>query len=99
MIGSNYNFAKIREALALQCAVSLTENRVGSKEAYLFNYNGEPHGLRRRPDQKDDTVRMQEFFDYLLKERTEARHGWRKGFRKSRGSRRNTSIMRCMGRM
>jgi hypothetical protein len=38
------------------------------KEAYLINYNGEPHGLRRRPDQKDDTVRMQEFFDYLLKD-------------------------------
>lgn len=45
----------------------LSLRRLG-KEAYLFNYNGEPHGLRRRPDQKDYTVRMQEFFDYLLKD-------------------------------
>lgn len=45
----------------------LSMRRLG-KEAYLFNYNGEPHGLRRRPDQKDYTVRMQEFFDYLLKD-------------------------------
>jgi dipeptidyl aminopeptidase/acylaminoacyl peptidase len=45
----------------------LSLRRMG-KEAYLFNYNGEPHGLRRRPDQKDYTVRMQEFFDYLLKD-------------------------------
>jgi dienelactone hydrolase len=37
------------------------------KEAYFFNYNGEPHGLRKRPNQKDYTVRMQEFFDHYLK--------------------------------
>jgi len=37
------------------------------KEAYLFNYNGEPHGLRRRINQKDYTVRMQQFFDHFLK--------------------------------
>ncbi len=37
------------------------------KVAYLFNYNGEPHGIRRRPDQKDFTVRMQQFFDHYLK--------------------------------
>ena len=37
------------------------------KEAYLFNYNGEFHGLRRRPDQRDWTVRMQQFFDHHLK--------------------------------
>ncbi len=40
--------------------------RVG-KEVYLWNYNGEPHGLRRRANQKDYTVRMQQFFDHLLK--------------------------------
>ncbi len=45
----------------------LSLRRLG-KEAYLFNYNGEPHGLRRRPDQKDYTVRMQEFFDFELKD-------------------------------
>jgi dipeptidyl aminopeptidase/acylaminoacyl peptidase len=38
------------------------------KEVYLFNYNGEAHGLRRRPDQKDYTVRMQQFFDHFLKD-------------------------------
>jgi dipeptidyl aminopeptidase/acylaminoacyl peptidase len=37
------------------------------KEAYLFNYNGEFHGLRRRHNQKDFAVRMQQFFDHFLK--------------------------------
>jgi dipeptidyl aminopeptidase/acylaminoacyl peptidase len=37
------------------------------KEVYLFNYNGELHGLRRRVNQKDYTVRMQQFFDHYLK--------------------------------
>lgn len=37
------------------------------KEVYMFNYNGEPHGLRRRPNQKDYTRRLQEFFDHKLK--------------------------------
>ena len=37
------------------------------KEAYLFNYNGELHGLRKRHNQKDYTVRMQQFFDFHLK--------------------------------
>jgi hypothetical protein len=30
------------------------------------------YGLRRRPDQKDDTVRLQEFFDYFIEGHTEA---------------------------
>ena len=38
-----------------------------NKEAYMFNYNGEYHGLRRRHNQKDYTRRLQEFFDYHLK--------------------------------
>jgi dipeptidyl aminopeptidase/acylaminoacyl peptidase len=38
-----------------------------NKEAYFFNYNGEPHGIRRRPNQKDYTRRLQEFFDHFLK--------------------------------
>ncbi|HEX5082294.1 MAG TPA: prolyl oligopeptidase family serine peptidase, partial [Blastocatellia bacterium] len=38
-----------------------------NKEIYMFNYNGEPHGLRRRPNQKDYTRRLQEFFDHFLK--------------------------------
>src|SRR5262249_5499954 len=37
------------------------------KEVYLWSYNGELHGLRRRNDQKDYTVRMQQFFDHFLK--------------------------------
>ncbi len=37
------------------------------KPAWMFNYNGEAHGLRQRPNQKDFTVRMQEFFDHYLK--------------------------------
>jgi dipeptidyl aminopeptidase/acylaminoacyl peptidase len=37
------------------------------KEVYFFSYNGEPHNLRRRANQKDYTMRMQQFFDYYLK--------------------------------
>jgi dipeptidyl aminopeptidase/acylaminoacyl peptidase len=38
-----------------------------NKEVYMFTYNGEPHNLRRRADQKDYALRMQQFFDYYLK--------------------------------
>ncbi|HMX28624.1 MAG TPA: prolyl oligopeptidase family serine peptidase, partial [Blastocatellia bacterium] len=38
-----------------------------NKEVYFFSYNGEPHGIRRRPNQKDYTQRLQEFFDHYLK--------------------------------
>lgn len=44
----------------------LALRRLG-KESYLFSYNGEPHGLRRRPNQKDYTLRLQEYFDHYLK--------------------------------
>jgi dipeptidyl aminopeptidase/acylaminoacyl peptidase len=44
----------------------LALRRLG-KEVYLFNYRGEPHGLRRRVNQADYTVRMQQFFDHHLK--------------------------------
>jgi dienelactone hydrolase len=44
----------------------LALRRLG-KEAYLFNYNDERHGLRRRATQMDYTVRMQQFFDHHLK--------------------------------
>ena len=37
------------------------------KEVYLFSYNGEPHGIRRRVNQKDYARRLQEFFDHQLK--------------------------------
>lgn len=45
----------------------LSLRRLG-KEVYLWNYNGEAHGLRKRPTQKDYTVRMQQFFDHFLKD-------------------------------
>lgn len=37
------------------------------KEVYLFNYNGQDHGLRRRADMKDWTKRMQQYFDHHLR--------------------------------
>lgn len=37
------------------------------KEAYLINYNGEFHGLRRRHNQKDFALRLQQYFDHFLK--------------------------------
>ncbi len=37
------------------------------KEVYMFNYNGEKHGIRKRQNQKDYTRRIQEFFDHKLK--------------------------------
>jgi acetyl esterase/lipase len=44
----------------------LALRRLG-KEAYFFNYNGQPHGLQNRADQKDYTIRMQQYFDHFLK--------------------------------
>jgi dipeptidyl aminopeptidase/acylaminoacyl peptidase len=38
------------------------------KEAYMFVYNGEAHGLRNRDNQKHWTVHMAEYFDYFLKD-------------------------------
>ena len=39
------------------------------KEAYLFNYNGEPHGLRKAQNKRDWTRRMAEYFDHHLRGR------------------------------
>jgi dipeptidyl aminopeptidase/acylaminoacyl peptidase len=44
----------------------LALRRLG-KEVYLFNYVGELHGLRKRANQRDYTVRMQQFFDHYLR--------------------------------
>jgi dipeptidyl aminopeptidase/acylaminoacyl peptidase len=44
----------------------LALRRLG-KEVYMFNYVGEDHGLRKRANQKDYTVRLQQFFDHHLK--------------------------------
>jgi dipeptidyl aminopeptidase/acylaminoacyl peptidase len=38
------------------------------KEAYMFVYNGEAHGLRQRENQKHWTVHLAEYFDYFLKD-------------------------------
>lgn len=38
-----------------------------NKEVYMFNYNGEFHGLRKRQNQKDYSRRMFEFFNHFLK--------------------------------
>lgn len=37
------------------------------KEAYLFNYTGEDHGLAKRQNQKDWTRRMAEYFGHHLR--------------------------------
>lgn len=37
------------------------------REVYLFNYNGEPHGLRKRQNMKDWSRRMSEYFGHHLK--------------------------------
>ncbi|HZN38040.1 MAG TPA: redoxin domain-containing protein [Planctomycetota bacterium] len=37
------------------------------KEVYLFNYNGEGHGLRQRQNMKDWTRRMSEYFAHHLR--------------------------------
>jgi dipeptidyl aminopeptidase/acylaminoacyl peptidase len=38
------------------------------KPVWMLNYNGEPHGLRKRQNQKDWAIRMQQFFDHYLKD-------------------------------
>jgi dipeptidyl aminopeptidase/acylaminoacyl peptidase len=38
------------------------------KEAYMFVYNGEKHGLRQRENQKHWTVHLAEYFDYFLRD-------------------------------
>lgn len=44
----------------------LALRRLG-KEAYLLNYNGQPHNLTNRAAARDFAVRMQQFFDHHLK--------------------------------
>jgi dipeptidyl aminopeptidase/acylaminoacyl peptidase len=36
------------------------------KPVWMLNYNGEAHGLRRKANQKDWAIRMQQFFDHYL---------------------------------
>ncbi len=37
------------------------------KKTWMFNYNGEDHGLRKLKNRKDWTIRLQQFFDHYLK--------------------------------
>jgi len=37
------------------------------KKAWMFNYNGQGHGLTQRQDMRDYQIRMQQFFDWILK--------------------------------
>ena len=39
----------------------------GQWAAYMCTYNGEPHGIQGRANQKDFATRMQTFFDVKLK--------------------------------
>lgn len=37
------------------------------KKVWMFNYNGQGHGLTERKDKLDYQIRMQQFFDWILK--------------------------------
>ncbi len=37
------------------------------KKVWMFNYNGQGHGLTQRQDMLDYHIRMQQFFDHMLK--------------------------------
>jgi dipeptidyl aminopeptidase/acylaminoacyl peptidase len=39
-----------------------------NKPVWLLNYNGEPHGLGEKQNRVDWAIRMQQFFDYYLKD-------------------------------
>ncbi len=43
------------------------------KQVWMLNYNGEAHNLRERKNQKDISIREQQFFDWLLKGEKPAR--------------------------
>lgn len=43
------------------------------KKVWMFNYNGEGHGLTVRKDKLDYQIRMQQFFDWILKGEPPAR--------------------------
>ena len=55
----------------------ITAMRRLGKEAYLFSFDGEEHGLRGREQQKYWTVHLDEWFDHWLKDAP--RPGWMNG--------------------
>jgi dipeptidyl aminopeptidase/acylaminoacyl peptidase len=46
------------------------------KPVVMLQYKGENHGLAKAPNQKDYTVRMREFFDHYLRDKSAP--GWLK---------------------
>jgi dienelactone hydrolase len=42
--------------------------RRNGRPVWMLNYNGEAHGLRQAKNQRDWTIRMQQFFDHYLKD-------------------------------
>ncbi len=44
-----------------------TAMRRMGKQVWMLNYNGESHNLRERKNQKDISIREQQYFDWLLK--------------------------------
>ena len=44
-----------------------------NKPVWMFNYNGQGHGLTQRQDMLDYQIRMQQFFDWILKGEKPAR--------------------------
>ena len=42
-----------------------------NKPVWMLVYNGAPHNLSRLADEKDLTIRMQQFFDHFLKDQPE----------------------------
>jgi dipeptidyl aminopeptidase/acylaminoacyl peptidase len=40
------------------------------KPCWLLNYNGAPHNLSRRADSKDISIRLSQFFDHFLKDKS-----------------------------
>ena len=67
------------------------------KEAYMFNYNGEPHGLRNRDNMKHWTVHMDEFFDHYLLGKPR-RSGWTRACRTSSAARATSADVQAAGR-
>jgi dipeptidyl aminopeptidase/acylaminoacyl peptidase len=43
------------------------------KKVWMFNYNGQGHGLTQRQDMRDYQIRMQQFFDWILKDQPPAK--------------------------
>lgn len=50
-----------------------TAMRRMGKQVWMLNYNGEAHNLRERKNQKDISIREQQYFDWLLKGERPAR--------------------------